>query len=369
MVTVQDIQNIMEHWAPKEIAWKDDNPGLQCGDPSARVKGILVTLDVTERVIEEARRTGANLILSHHPLVFKPLRSVSTGNEIGRCIRALAKNDITLFSAHTNLDFARGGTSFALAEKLGVGDIRFLAMPYHVRKKIVTFVPASHVQAVAEAMAEAGAGIIGNYDRCSFRTEGIGTFRGNASSHPTLGSRGRDETVREVRLEMLLPTWHVEKVIAALLRTHPYEEVAYDLYPLENRDDRYGMGVIGTLSRPMKAKAFLALIKKRLATRALRATGDLNITIRRVALCGGSGAELIDEAIRQKADVFVTADVKYHAFHHAAGKITLVDAGHYETEYPVVGAMTGRLEEELHRRGEKIPLRAVAFSTNPIRYM
>jgi dinuclear metal center YbgI/SA1388 family protein len=320
-------------------------------------------------VIEEARRTGANLILSHHPLVFRPLRSVSTGNEIGRCIRALAKNDITLFSAHTNLDFTRGGTSFALADKLGVSNVRFLSMAYQLRKKIVTFVPPSHIQAVVGAMAEAGAGIIGNYERCSFRTEGIGTFRGNASSHPAVGSPGRDENVREIRLEMVVSSWDVEKVIAALLRVHPYEEVAYDLYPLENTNDGYGMGAIGTLPRPMTAKAFLAIIKRRLATRALRATGSLNATIRRVALCGGSGAELIDEAIRQDADIFVTADVKYHAFHHAAGKILLVDAGHYETEYPVVGAMTRRLEQELDRRGEKIPLRAVAFSTNPIRYM
>ncbi len=369
MATVQDIQKIMERWAPKEIAWKDDNPGLQCGDPSARVKGILVTLDVTERVIEEARRTGANLILSHHPLVFKPLRSISAANEIGRCIQALTRNDITLFSAHTNLDFTRGGTSFALAEKLGVGSVRFLATPYRNRKKIVTFVPASHVQMVMEAMADAGAGFIGNYDRCSFRTEGTGTFRGNQASRPTVGVRGRDESAPELRLEMVVPAWSVEQVVDALLRTHPYEEVAYDLYPLENRDNEYGMGVIGTLRRPMKAKAFLAMVKRRLGTRTLRSTGDLNVTVRRVALCGGSGADLIDEAIGQRADVFVTADVKYHAFHHATGKLLLVDAGHYETEFPVVRVMTGRLEQELHRRGERIPLRAVAFSTNPIRYM
>ena len=369
MATMRDIQNIVERWAPREIAWKDDNPGLQSGNPSARVRGILVTLDVTEKVIDEARRAGMNLILSHHPLIFKPVRSVSAENEMGRCLHALAKSDITLVSAHTNLDFTRGGTSFALAEKLGIRDVEFLATPYQIQKKIVTFVPATHVKQVVDAMATAGAGIIGNYDLCSFRVEGTGTFRGNADARPVIGSRGREETVREVRVEMIVPSWNTANVIRALIEAHPYEEVAYDLYPLENRSSSYGMGVIGTLPKILKARAFLTMVKRRLAVRTLRAGNDLNRTVNRVALCGGSGSDLIDEAIHKGADAFVTADVKYHAFHHAAGKIMLVDAGHYETEIPVVRVMTGRLEAELHRRGENIPLRAVAFSTNPIRYM
>jgi dinuclear metal center YbgI/SA1388 family protein len=367
-MTVSDIQGIMAVWAPPAIAWKSDNPGLQCGDPAQRVRGILVVLEATVQTVAEARRRRANLIISHHPLLFRPLRSVTPSTAAGRVLKDLLSADIALYSAHTNLDFTRGGTSFALADLLKLKDVQFLESPYKIHRKIVTFVPAPQVDRVASAMAEAGAGRIGNYDECSFQTSGTGTFRGNDASHPALGNRGKREQVREVRLEMLVPEWSVERVLSAMRREHPYEEVAFDIYPLENRSADYGMGVVGTLRPPVTLARFLRQVKRALGTGALRWTGNPAARVERVAACGGSGGELLEAAIRSKADVFVTADVKYHSFHDASGSIALVDAGHFETEAPVLGAVVHHLKEEFQRRRVRIPVYPAARSTNPVRY-
>ena len=364
---VRDIHQIISDWAPPAIAWDRDNVGLQCGDVDANVRGILIGLDPTEAIIEEARRKGANLIVTHHPLLFKAQRSITPATAEGRCVAALLRHRVALYSAHTNLDFTRDGTSFALAELLGLKDVGFLERPYRIQKKIVTFVPAKDADAVASAMAAAGAGRIGNYGDCSFRSEGAGTFRGNQTSRPTVGSRGRLERVSEVRLEMIAPEWAVEAVVHAMKRAHPYEEVAYDLYPLENRSTDFGMGVIGILPRPVRLALYLAQVKRALASPALRWTGDPRHVVRRVAACGGSGGDLLNSAIGAGADVFVTADLKYHAFHDARGRIALVDAGHYETEQPVVGVLVRRLQKEVRSRGVRIPIFAASRSTNPVR--
>ncbi len=256
-MNVRDIQALIESWAPREIAWERDNVGLQCGDPLAEVHRILVVLDVTEGVVAEAHRRKADLLVSHHPLLFRPVQSIHPGTPTGRCLRALIADNISLLSAHTNLDFTRGGTSFALAEALGLENVRFLHRPYRTQKKIVTFVPPSHVDAVAEAMARAGAGIIGNYERCSFRTTGTGTFQGNPSSNPAIGTRGILEEVPEVRLEMVTQQWDVDRVIRAMRDAHPYEEVAYDVFGSETPVESFGMGVIGSLPRAVPPAAFV----------------------------------------------------------------------------------------------------------------
>lgn len=364
---VRDIHQIISDWAPPAIAWDRDNVGVQCGDLAANVRGVLIGLDPTEEIIEEASRKGANLIITHHPLLFKAQRSITPATAEGRCIAALLRHRITLYSAHTNLDFTREGTSFALAELLGLKDVGFLERPYRIQKKIVTFVPARNADAVASAMTAAGAGRIGNYTDCSFRSEGAGTFRGNQASRPAVGSRGSLERVSEVRLEMIAPEWAVDGVVHALKRAHPYEEVAYDLYPLENRSADFGMGVIGTLPRPVRLALFLSRVKRVLSSGALRWTGDPRRVVRRVAACGGSGGDLLSSAIDAGADVFVTADLKYHAFHDARGRIALVDAGHYETEQPVVGVLVRRLQKEIRLRGIRIPIFAASRSTNPVR--
>jgi dinuclear metal center YbgI/SA1388 family protein len=366
---VRDILRLIESWAPREIAWERDNVGLQCGDPQAEVSRILVALDVTEEVIAEAHRRKANLIVSHHPLLFRPIQSVHPGTPTGRCLRALIARNISLLSAHTNLDFTRGGTSFALAEALGLEKIEFLHRPYRTQKKIVTFVPASHVNAVADAMAEAGAGSIGNYERCSFRAPGTGTFQGNAASHPAVGRRGVTEEVSELRLEMAVQQWDVDRVIQAMRNAHPYEEVAYDVFGSEAPVMSFGMGVIGELPHAIPPAAFVRTIKKVLGVDSVRCTPFHKRTVQRIAACGGSGSELLGEAIRQGADLYVTADVKYHAFHEALGETILVDAGHWETEFPVVRALASWLHTEIGRRKSRLPIMVASTPTNPVRYV
>ncbi len=367
-VTVRGIQEMMEEWAPPEIAWEGDNAGLQTGNAAARVRGVLVALDATERVVAEALRRGANLIVCHHPLLFRPLRSVTEGTARERCLAALLRGRVALYSAHTNLDFTRGGTSFALARALGVTAEGFLKRPFSLQKKIVTFVPSSHADRVAAAMAAAGAGVIGEYENCSFRGEGSGTFRGGARSNPAVGRRGVLEHVSEVRLEMSVPRRSLTGVVRAMTEAHPYEEVAYDVYPLENPAEDYGMGVMGTLGRAVPLGRFLGTVRRALGARSVRWSGNPRRNVRRVALCGGSGSDLLPEAIAAGADAFVTADVRYHTFQEAEEHIALVDAGHFETEHPVVAAIVERLRREILRCGERIPVRAASQSANPVQW-
>lgn len=367
-MNVSDIHNLITAWAPKEIAWERDNIGLQVGDMQANVTRILVCLDCTEQVVAEANQRKANLIISHHPVLFRPPKSITSGDEIGRVIRALIKNNISLYSAHTNLDFTRGGTSFAIAEALGLQNIEFLHKNYQIDRKIVTFVPPQYMQRVRDAMTEAGAGVIGNYDHCSFGTGGSGSFRGNDEAKPALGKKKTLESVEEVRLEMIVKHWDVAKTVKAMTAAHPYEEVAYDIYPLQNTSNEFGMGIIGTLQKPMKLVPFLNMVKKQLHALALRRTVGTSEVVERVAACGGAGGELVDTAIAQQADVFITADVRYHDFHHAAGKIVLIDAGHFETEHLVVDAVVQKLNMGFGKLRQKVPVLASQTSTNPIYY-
>jgi dinuclear metal center YbgI/SA1388 family protein len=297
------------------------------------------------------------------------VQSVHSGTPTGRCLRSLIANNISLLSAHTNLDFTRGGTSFALADALGLEQVEFLHRPYKTQKKIVTFVPASHVDAVADAMAGAGAGVMGNYEQCSFRTTGIGTFQGNDSSHPAIGRRGILEEVPEVRLEMVVQEWDVARVVHAMRSAHPYEEVAYDVLGSEVPVASFGMGVIGKLPRPVHPATFVRTIKKVLGLAAVRCSPFHTERVQRVAACGGSGSDLLHEAIRQGADLFVTADVKYHAFHDALGETILVDAGHWETEFPVVRVLAAWLDKEIRRRTSRLPIMVASTPTNPVRYV
>jgi dinuclear metal center YbgI/SA1388 family protein len=367
-MTVGEIQQLMEEWAPLDIAWERDNPGLQVGSPRSRVHGILVCLDVTDDVIAEARRRRANLIISHHPLLFRPLTSVTPLAGAGRQLTSLLRQDIALYSAHTNLDFASGGTSFALAARLGLRNVAVLHSPFKLDRKLVTFVPPDHAEAVATAMAAEGAGIIGNYRLCSFRAEGTGTFRGNEQSHPALGRAGKTERVREIRLEMLVPAAKVEAVVRALKKVHPYEEVAYDIYVLDNTHRGCGMGVRGTLPAPMTLGAFLGRIRRSLKIPVVRYTGDLRQRVQNIAACAGSGAELTGEAVRSGAEVFVTADIKYHGFQEFADRIAIVDAGHFETERPVVDAIVSYLQLKLERHGRYPRVLAARSLKNPVRY-
>jgi dinuclear metal center YbgI/SA1388 family protein len=361
-----DIESFFEQWAPRWTAWERDNVGIQVGLRSRKVSNILIALDVTPKIVEEALERKVDLIVTHHPLLFRPLSSVSDSDPVGSLALTLAEQKIALFSAHTNLDSAAGGVSFTLAQALGIAKPGFLVPLKNTLVKIAVFVPEKHVDSVAAVMAESGAGVIGEYQSCSFRISGKGTFQGSEHSTPAIGKPGRLEQVDEIRLEMLMPRSRVASVVGAMKSVHPYEEVAYDLYTLENGNSNVGMGAIGDLFEPMTLRAFLTHVKRTLHVDALRFAGSLNQSVQRVAVCGGSGSELLDDALRAKADVFVTADVRYHGFQAAAGRIALVDAGHYETEHVVLNSIADRLRSWAKARAEKIVVTISKQSTNPI---
>jgi len=340
---VTNIIQMFENWAPKWVAWEKDNVGLQVGDKQNKITKILVTLDVTKQIVDEAVKQKTELIVSHHPLLFRPPSAIIASDPVGELVLRLAENRISLFSAHTNLDHTQGGVSFALAEKLELKNIGFLTPLKNSLAKIIVFVPAGHVEQVREAMMQAGAGVIGSYSSCSFSTKGTGSFYGSADSNPFLGKNGKLEFVEETRLEMISPRAIVSDVVAALKAVHPYEEPAYDIYLIENPNQNFGMGAIGVLPKPQPLSLFLQSIKRKLNIRSLRYTGSLTRKIQKVAVCGGAGSDLLTDAITEKADVFVTADVRYHAFQKANNTIALVDAGHWETEQVILKPIANRL--------------------------
>ncbi|HEY6950903.1 MAG TPA: Nif3-like dinuclear metal center hexameric protein [Bacteroidota bacterium] len=366
-MTVEEIGHIIEDWAPKWTAWEKDNVGLQVGHRTRRVSRILIALDLTKEVVNEAIKKQVDLIITHHPPLFRPLSSLTDSDQTGKLILALAEHSIAVYSAHTNLDFTRNGVSFTLAQILGLQKIRFLSPLAGTLSKIVVFVPSTHVEMIAQEMSAAGAGVIGQYDACSFRIEGTGTFRGNSESKPFLGRKTEFERVREVRLEMVAPTASVDEVVEGIRKVHPYEEVAYDVYPLKTPSTNFGMGAIGVLKREVTLESFLRGCKRSLSAQSLRFTGRLREKIRTVAVCGGSGSDLLGAALSAHADVFVTADVRYHTFHSAQGRIALVDAGHWETEHSILQPLQNRLKEAVQRSTQRVSVMMTQLSTNPVR--
>lgn len=358
------IVKIIEDWAPKSIAWEKDNVGLQVGSLRRDVSNILLCLDVNEDVVDEAVKRKCNLIISHHPLLFRLLKKLDVEKDKGsRIIEMLIKKDITLYSAHTNLDFTKEGVSFQLAKKLGLKNQKFLQNLSSNQNKISVFVPINFADKVAEAMHNAGAGKSGEYSDCSFRSSGTGYFKGSEKSNPSFGVKGKLEKVDEVKIEVLVNSFDVSKVVSAMKQTHPYEEVAYDVYPLVNENVNYGMGVIGVLENELSEKQFLNLVSKSLKIKNFRFTKGLNSKIKKIAVCGGSGSDLLDAAIKSEADAFVTADVKYHTFQDAENKILLIDAGHYETEIHALEEIKKRLEKSL---SDKIKVYKFTGNTNPV---
>jgi dinuclear metal center YbgI/SA1388 family protein len=361
-----EIIKYLEEWAPKGIAWDKDNVGLQVGDPKIRIKNILISLDLNEEVIDSAVKENCNLIITHHPILYYPLKNLDfSKNQIARMIQILVKNNITLYSAHTNLDFTKQGVSYSLAKRLQLNKIRFLKNLSQNQFKLAVFVPTSHVSKVAEAIHQSGGGIIGEYSHCSFRSNGTGTFRGSDDSNPSIGKKGVIESVEEIKLEILVDKWKLNPVIDALKKAHPYEEVAYDIYTLQNDNINYGIGAIGELNEAMKINDFLSFVSSKLKVTTLRYTKNNKKKIKSVAVCGGSCSELIEESIQQNADAFITADLKYHAFQDAESRILLIDAGHYETEVPILDEIKSRLEKLLIEN-KKISVLKFKGSTNPV---
>jgi dinuclear metal center YbgI/SA1388 family protein len=364
MILLQDITSYLESLAPRSYQESYDNSGLQVGDPSMEINGILITLDVTEEVVREASALGYNLVLSHHPVIFGGLHSITGRTAPERVVRQAIRNDIAIYSGHTNFDAIREGVSASMAGKLGLVNLKILDPMRGRLKKLVVFVPDTHLEQVRSAIFEAGAGHIGAYDQCSFNLEGTGTFRGSGESHPFVGEKGKMHREPETRVETILPDHLAGKVVDAMIKAHPYEEVAYDLYPLDNAYDRAGMGITGELEDPMEEEVFLNLLKDRFRTGVIRHSELTGRSVKKVALCGGAGSSLLDRAIASGADAFITADFKYHEFFRAEGRIVIMDIGHYESEQ-----FTRELFYELlMKKFPKFAIRLSETDTNPIKY-
>ncbi|BBM70165.1 Nif3-like dinuclear metal center hexameric protein [Rhodothermus marinus] len=366
--TVREIAAALEAWAPPGSAQSYDNVGLQVGDPEQPVRRALLALDLTPAVLGEARTLEAELIITHHPLLFRPLRQLTPDGLVSSLALRLAAAGIALYSIHTNLDAAPGGVSFALAEHLGLKDVQFLAKMEQALYKLVTFVPASHFEQVREALAEAGAGRIGNYEACAFATRGTGYFRPGDMARPFIGEPGKLESAEELRLEVEVARWDLPRVLAAMRDAHPYEEVAYDVYPVEQPYTRAGLGAIGRLEKPELLRDFLQRVAERLQTDSLRYVGDLDASVETVAVCGGAGADLIGRALSAGADAYVTADLTYHRFFEVLDndgrpRMALIDAGHYETE-----ALTeALLATWLQQRFPTVDWKRTTARTSPVR--
>ncbi len=330
--TVRQLAQYLESFAPPALQESYDNTGLQTGSPNDVVKGVLVTLDVTEQVLEEAILKGANVIVAHHPVIFSGLKRLTGGNATERILLSAVRNHLAIYVAHTNIDAVEGGVNSMIANKLGLLGHQMLKPAKGVLRKLVTFVPESHLEPVRMALFSSGAGHIGAYDQCSFTISGTGTFRGGDNTKPFVGSIGKLHSEPEIRLETIFPAWLEAKVTDALIQAHPYEEVAYDIYPLENIYTKAGIGVVGNLPEPLAETEFLALLKNTFKVPVIRHSPLTGKIVKRVALCGGAGSFLTSEAIAAGVEFFVTGDVKYHQFMEAEGRTVLADIGHYESE-------------------------------------
>jgi dinuclear metal center YbgI/SA1388 family protein len=328
---ISDIIKELENFAPPPYQENYDNAGLIIGNSNDQCTGSLLTLDVTEDVVNEAIENNCNLIIAHHPLIFSPLKKITGKNYVERCIIKCIKNNISVYSAHTNADNVVNGVNKKISDKLNLINTKILLPKNKILKKLVTFVPASHLQDVQNALFNAGCGHIGNYDSCSFFAEGKGTFRGNENTNPFVGEKEKLSIEPEIRLETIFEAHKESKVIDALLSSHPYEEVAYDIYLLENYHPKVGSGMIGELPKELDPKTFLNKVKEIFNQPIIRYT-TYNKPIKKVAVCGGSGSFLLSNAIQKNADAFISSDFKYHQFFDAENKIMIVDIGHFEAE-------------------------------------
>ncbi len=329
---IKDIVRVLEQWAPPVLQEEYDNCGLQVGDPEAEVEQALLTLDCTEAVVKEAVAHGCGLIIAHHPVIFKGLKALTGGNEVQRTILAAVRANVAIYAIHTNLDNVIGGVNGEIAARLGLKPLRVLDPKTGQLVKLAVFVPLAHADAVRNALFVAGAGHIGAYDECSYNLEGAGTFRAGAGATPFVGEHGQRHTEKEVRVEVACPAHAVSAVMAALRAAHPYEEPAFDLYPVLNHHTGIGSGLVGEWEEPLSESAFLGKLKAVFGTPAVRHTRPVGRPVKRVAVCGGSGAFLIGKALAAGADAFVTGDVKYHEFFLPEGRMLLADIGHFESE-------------------------------------
>ncbi|MFN0049066.1 MAG: Nif3-like dinuclear metal center hexameric protein [Cytophagales bacterium] len=364
MTFVSEITAHLNLEIPTQYQESYDNCGLLVGSPNIQIKQILVTLDVTEEVVNEAIATNCNLIIAHHPIIFKGIKSLTGKNYFERAIIKAIKNDIAIIAVHTNLDNIAGGVNFKIAEKLGLQNIKILAPKSDLLRKLTVFVPTDKVSSLTEALHIAGASNIGNYRDCSFISEGVGSFRPNENANPTIGQKNKLEQVAEARIEVIF-TIDIEKaVIAAMKKAHPYEEVAYYISKLENENQHVGAGAIGDLPQEMRTEYFLDKMKAIFRAKTIRHTKQLKDTAKKIAVCGGAGSFLLQNAISQNADIFVSSDFKYHEFFDAEDKIMIADIGHYESEQYTKDL----IQEIILKKFPNIAVLLSKINTNPVFY-
>jgi dinuclear metal center YbgI/SA1388 family protein len=364
-MTVKEITQFIESIAPLAFQESYDNAGLIIGRVDDEVSGILITLDITEDVLNEAIAKKLSMVVAHHPIVFGGLKRFNDRNYAERCVAKAIKNDISIYASHTNLDSVFGGVNSKICDKLGVQNCRILSPVSGFLKKLVTFVPVADAEKVRLALFEAGAGSIGNYDSCSFNQNGTGTFRGNELTNPYVGEKNQLHTENEIRIEMIFSKHIQSQVISALLKAHPYEEVAYDIYPLDNEFEKVGVGMIGELAEPADEIQFLRKLKNAFGCSVIRHTELLGKPVRKVAVCGGAGSSYLGKAISQKADIFITGDFKYHQFFDAEKQIVIADIGHYESEQFTKEVFY----ELLTKKFPKFAIHLSATNTNPVSYL
>jgi len=349
----KDVMIVMNELAPEYLIDKTwDNSGVQIGNLNKKVENILISLDVTPSTIYEAINKKADMIITHHPFFFTPVNEITTDNIRGRMIYDIIKNDIVVFSAHSNLDMCKNSVSRIVSNELGLKDVSILSETYTEKLyKIVVFVPITHSELVRNAMLDNDAGHIGNYSHCSFNIEGVGTFIPREESNPFIGKQNCLEFVKEERIETIVTEYQLDKVIKSMLCAHPYEEVAYDIYPLSNIANKYGYGTTGYLPKDMTLEEFAHMVKKKLTCETIRLYGNKNRKIKKVAICGGSGSDFINEAYRNKADVYVTGDIKYHDAQFALElDMPIIDANHYDTEKLVLPYLKSYLDNHFENK-------------------
>lgn len=362
---VKEILLAIERLAPLALQESFDNSGVQVGNINQEAKAALLCIDVTEAVIDEAIALGCNLIISHHPLAFRSFKSLTGCNYVERCMIQACKHDIVIYAAHTNLDNALNGINSYLARLLQLQHIRILDQQKDKLIKLVTFVPHSHAEMVRNALFNAGAGSIGNYDSCSYNINGEGTFRAGENTNPYCGEKGKLHTESEVRIETVLPAYKQFEVMQALLAVHPYEEPAYDFYSLQNMWAQAGSGVVGTLPEEMEEDDFLYLLKDTFNLSVISHSPLRHKPVRDIAICSGSGAFLIPKAIKYGADVLITGEAKYNDYYDVEDKILLATIGHYESEVFTKNVFFDLLSEKF----PTFALYMAGTDENPVRYL
>ncbi|HEY5368480.1 MAG TPA: Nif3-like dinuclear metal center hexameric protein [Hanamia sp.] len=361
---IKEITDYLEGIAPLSLQESYDNAGLLTGSGDMQCTGIITSLDVTESVVEEAIQKKYNLIVAHHPIIFKGLKKLNGRNYVERTIISAIKNDIAIYAIHTNLDNVIDGVNRKIAEKLGLQNCIALSPKESTLQKLVTFSPLENADAVRNALFQAGAGAIGKYDECSFNVEGVGSFKAKEGSNPFVGHIGERHHESEVRIEVIFPSFLQGKVIAALKEAHPYEEIAYYVHSLENLQQGVGSGLVGELKEGISEGQLLATLKSSFGLSVIKHTPFLSKPVTKIAVCGGAGVFLLPNAIAAGAQAYITSDIKYHEYFDADRSILLADIGHYESEQFTIELLT----EFLQQKFPNFAVLKTEMNTNPVKY-